>query len=95
MVEVIIFLVVKELWSSRHRISRTANDTQSYWKKFVKNKGSRLNIFLFSFLIFIFFLIYFLLFLELGLELEWQDHTVTQQVTSDDTVTSHMIHRRM
>jgi len=28
----------------------------------VKNKGNKLNIFLFSFLIFIFFLIYFLLF---------------------------------
>ena len=39
------------------------------------------------------FLIYFL-FLELGLGLEGQDHAVTQQVTSDDTVTSHMTHRR-
>jgi len=37
----------------------------------VKNKRSRLNIFLFSFLNFILFLIYFLiLFLELGLRLE-------------------------
>jgi len=25
---------------------------------------------------------------------KWQDHAVTQQVTSDDTVTSHMIHRK-
>ena len=53
------------------------------------------------FLLFIVFLILFslsfsiyFLFLELGLGLEWQDHAVTQQVTSDDTVTSHMIHRR-
>ena len=45
----------------------------------VKNKESGLNIFYFlsSFL--------FILFLELGLGLEWQDHAVTQQVTSDNT----------
>jgi len=58
----------------------------------VKNERSGLNIFLFSLLIFISFLIYSPLFLslELGLGLEWQDHTVTQQVTPDDMVTSHM-----
>ena len=61
----------------------------------IKNERSRLNIFLFSSLIFILFSIYFIFFSELGLGLEWQDHTVTQQVTSDDTVTSHMIHGRM
>jgi len=46
----------------------------------VKNKRSGLNIFLFSFLIFIlfFYLFSFILFLELGLGLEWQNHAVTQ-----------------
>ena len=57
----------------------------------VKNKESRLNVFLFFFSHFIFF--YSILKLELGLE--WQDHTVTQEVTSDDIVTSHIIHGRM
>ena len=33
------------------------------------------------------FLFSFILFLELGLGLEWPDHAVTQQVTSDDMVT--------
>ena len=41
----------------------------------------------------------FILFLELGLGLEWQDHAVTQSVTSDDMVivivTSHKIYRRI
>ena len=55
----------------------------------VKNEKSRLYISYFLFNLFS-----FILFLELGLELEWQDHAVTQQVTSDDTVTGHMIHRR-
>jgi len=48
------------------------------------------------------FLFYFLfhfqsifLFLELGLGLRDKDHTVTWQVTSDDTVTSHIMQRRM
>ena len=50
-------------------------------------------IFPFSFY-FIFDLFSFILFLEPGLGLEWQDHAVTQQVTSDDMVTSHMTHRR-
>jgi len=59
-------------------------------KEFVKNERSGLNIFLFSFLISIFFI----LFLELELGVEWQDHAVTQQVTSDDMVTSHMMHGR-
>ena len=56
-----------------------------------------LTFFYFSFLIFIFFSSYFLLFyfLELGLGLEWQDHGVTQQVTSDNMVTSHMAQGRM
>ena len=68
------------------------------WKKFrdlfmwgVKNEESRLNVFLFFFSHFIFF--YSIL--KLGLGLEWQDHTVTQEVTSDDIVTSHIIHGRM
>ena len=38
----------------------------------------------FSYL-FSFDLFSFILFLELGLGLEWQDHAVTQHVTSDDT----------
>ena len=41
----------------------------------------------------IFNLFSFILFLELGLEK--QDYAVTQQVTSGDTVTSHMTHRRI
>ena len=49
----------------------------------------------FSYFYFLFDLCFFILFLELGLGLEWQDHAVTQQVTSDDTVTSHMTHRRI
>ena len=49
----------------------------------------------FSHFYFIFDLFPFILFLELGLGLEWQDHTITQQVTSDDMVTSHMTHKRM
>jgi len=63
----------------------------------VKNEKSGLNIFLFLFFIFIFYfyLFSFILFLELGLGLEWQDHAVTQQVTSDDTVTSYMTYRKM
>ena len=44
----------------------------------------------FSYFYFLFNLFFFILFLELGLGLEWQDHAVTQQVTSDDMVTSHM-----
>jgi len=46
-------------------------------------------IFLFYFY-FLFDLFSFILFLEPGLE--GQDHTVTQQVTSGDMVTSHMTH---
>ena len=50
-------------------------------RQYVKNKESGLNIFsiLFS------HLFSFILFLELGLGLEWQDHTVIQQVISDNT----------
>jgi len=52
------------------------------------------SYFLFLFLFyFILDLFSFILFLELGLE--GQDHAVTQQVTSGDTVTSHIIHGRM
>ena len=47
----------------------------------------------FFYFYFIFDLFFFTLFLELGLE--GQDHTVTQNVTSGDTVTSHMTHRRI
>ena len=36
----------------------------------------------------------FISILELGLELELQDHAVTQQVTPADMVTSHMMHGR-
>ena len=63
----------------------------------VKNKGNRLNIFtiFFSYFYFLFDLFPFILFLGLGLRLEWQDHAVTQQVTSDDIVTSHITHERM
>jgi len=55
----------------------------------VKNKRSGLSLF-FIFLshsYFLFDLFSIILFLELGLGLEWQYHTVTQQVTSDDMVT--------
>ena len=48
----------------------------------------------FSYFYFLFDLFSFILFLELGLGLEWQDRAVTQQVTSDDTVTSHMMYGR-
>ena len=63
----------------------------------VKNKKSGLSIFLFFifYFYFIFDLFSFILFLELGLGLEWQDHAVTQQVTSEDMVTSYMTHRRV
>jgi len=47
----------------------------------------------FSYFYFLFDLFSFILFLEPGLE--GQDHTVTQHVTSDDMVTSHMTHRRI
>ena len=47
-----------------------------------------------TYFFFLFDLFSFILFLELGLGLEWRDHAVTQQVTSDDMVTSHMTHRR-
>jgi len=53
--------------------------------------------FYFSFSFLFYFLFQFrsiFLFLELGLGLEGQYHAVTQQVTSDDTVTSHTTHRR-
>ena len=61
-----------------------------------RTKEVDLIIFIFSFsFYFLFDLFSFILFLEPGLGLEWQDHAVTQQVTSDDIVTSHMIHRRM
>jgi len=50
---------------------------------------------IFSYFYFIFDLFSFILFLELGLGLESQDHAVTQQVTSDDMVTSHMTHGRI
>jgi len=36
----------------------------------------------------------FISILELGLELELQDHAVTQQITPADMVISHMIHGR-
>ena len=48
----------------------------------------------FSHFYFLFDLFSFILFLKLGLGLERQDHTVTQKVTSDDMVTSHITHRR-
>ena len=48
----------------------------------------------FSYFYFLFDLFSFILFLELGLRLEWQYHAVTQQVTSDDMVTSHITHGR-
>ena len=47
----------------------------------------------FSYFYFLFNLFFFILFLELGLE--EQDHAITQQVTSGDMVTSHMMHGRM
>jgi len=47
----------------------------------------------FSYFYFIFDLFSFILFLEL--ELEGQDHAVTQQVTSGDIVMSHMTHGRI
>ena len=50
----------------------------------VKNEESGLNIF-FSHFYFLFNLFSSILFLELELGLEWQDHTITQQITSDDT----------
>jgi len=58
---------------------------------FIKAENSGLYLFLFSVLFL--FLIYFpfILFLELGLGLEWQDHAVTQLVTSDDTITVTVI----
>ena len=48
-----------------------------------------------TFLIFFsyFYFIFLILFLELGLE--EQDHAVTQQVTSGDTATSHMMYERI
>jgi len=57
---------------------------------------SRLQEVNLAFLIFdfLFDLFSFILFLELWLGVGGQDHTVTQQVTSDDIVTSHMTHRR-
>jgi len=57
---------------------------------YVKNARGGLN---FSYFYFSFDLFSFILFLEPGLE--GQDYTVTQQVTSDNMVTSHMTHRRM
>ena len=48
----------------------------------------------FSYFYFLFDLFSFILLLELELGLEWQDHAVTPQVTSDDMVTSHMTYRR-
>ena len=47
----------------------------------------------FAYFYFIFDLFFFTLFLELGLE--GQDHAVTQQVTSGDTVTSHITYGRI
>ena len=48
---------------------------------------------LFSHFYLLFNLFSFILFLDLGLE--WQDYAVTQQVTSDDMVTSYMTHGRI
>ena len=50
----------------------------------IKNEESGLNIF-FSHFYFLFNLFSSILFLELELGLEWQDHAITQQITSDDT----------
>ena len=64
---------------------------------FILNLVSRLPkvdlVFLifFSYFYFLFNLFSFILFLELGLGLEWQYHAVTQEVTSDDMVTSHLV----
>ena len=49
---------------------------------------------LFSYFDFIFDLFFFILFLELGLGVGERNHAVTQQVTSDDMVTSHIMHGR-
>jgi len=50
-----------------------------------------------TFLIFfsLFDLSFFILFLELWLGLEQWDHAITQQVTLDDTATSHMTYGRI
>jgi len=62
----------------------------------VKNGRSRLNIFiLLAYFYFIFDLVSLIPFLELELGLEQQGHMVTQQVTLDNMVTSHMIHERV
>ena len=47
----------------------------------------------FSYFYFLSNIFFSILFLEPGLE--GQDHTVTQQVTSDDMVTSYMMYKRM
>jgi len=60
----------------------------------ITRSGLSFFYFLFSFLL-SFDLFPIILFLELGLGLEWQDHAVTQQITSDNRVTSHIIHERM
>ena len=55
--------------------------------------------FYFSFLFLFYFIFSFIFDLfsifRTRVRLEGQDHAVTQQVTSDDMVTSHMTHRRM
>jgi len=61
----------------------------------VKNRRSGLNIFiLLPYFYFIFDLVSLIPLLELGLGLEQQGHVVTQQVTSDNTVRSHMTYER-
>ena len=59
----------------------------------IKNERSGLSLFsiFLSHSYFLFDLFSIILFLELGLGLEWQDHAVTQQVTSDDMVTNHIM----
>ena len=65
------------------------------YSKYVKIAEGRLNFYLalsFLFLLSFLFSICFSI-LEWGLGLSDKDHTVTWQVTSDDTVTSHITQR--
>jgi len=59
-----------------------------------RTKEEDLISFYFPYSFFPFDLFSFISILELGLELELQDHAVTQQVTLANMVTSHIIHGR-